>query len=227
MEIGWIDFSEKDRKRAIDVLHLLNEGAVDELGIGVVRDVFADYFFPGEMSDTDHFRKTVDEVNIGAFPMRQGDIEHEMLRSFIADLMRQNAIEIVEQVIPQKGLYYTTEPTANVQPRNVYTGIVRATDAYLQEYKDHKAKEYIIDKTSIIGVLGAKYLLPMVVGKIDGYYQIRGLKVTDEGDARVVLRLGEFIPLGEDKVNIYDKMRPNELISLQEVKQLYYAILHI
>ena len=47
MEIGWIDFSEKDRKRAIDVLHLLNEGAVDELGIGVVRDAFADYFFPG------------------------------------------------------------------------------------------------------------------------------------------------------------------------------------
>ena len=47
MRIGWIDFSEKDRKRAIDVLHLLNEGAVDELGIGVVRDAFADYFFPG------------------------------------------------------------------------------------------------------------------------------------------------------------------------------------
>ena len=40
MEIGWIDFSEKDRKRAIDVLHLLNEGAVDELGIGVGRATF-------------------------------------------------------------------------------------------------------------------------------------------------------------------------------------------
>lgn len=47
MELGWIDFSDKDRKRAIDVLHLLNEGAMDELGIGVVRDAFADYFFPG------------------------------------------------------------------------------------------------------------------------------------------------------------------------------------
>lgn len=47
MQIGWIDFSDKDRKRAIDVLHLLGEGAVDELGIGVVRDAFADYFFPG------------------------------------------------------------------------------------------------------------------------------------------------------------------------------------
>ncbi|MBR6081851.1 MAG: hypothetical protein IKP62_02870 [Salinivirgaceae bacterium] len=47
LQIGWVDFSDKDRKRAIDVLHLLNDGAMDELGIGVVRDAFANYFFPG------------------------------------------------------------------------------------------------------------------------------------------------------------------------------------
>ena len=47
-QIGWIDFSEKDRKKAIDVIHLLQEqGAVDELGIGIVRDAFANIFFPG------------------------------------------------------------------------------------------------------------------------------------------------------------------------------------
>lgn len=189
---------------------------------GRKKEVLGGYIlFPGEMADTDHFRKTVDEVNIGAFPMRPGDNEHEMLRSFIADLMRQNAIEIVEQVIPQKGLYYTTEPTDTVQPKNVYTGVVLTTDDYLQDYKDHKAKEYIIDKNTITGVLGAKYLLPMVGGKIDGYYPIRGLKVTDGDNARIVLRLGEFISLGEERVSIYAKMRPNELISLGDVKQLY------
>jgi len=47
-QLGWIDFSEKDRKKALDVIHLLQEqGAVDELGIGIVRDAFANYFFPG------------------------------------------------------------------------------------------------------------------------------------------------------------------------------------
>ena len=47
-QIGWIDFSEKDRKKALDVIHLLQEqGAVDELGIGIVRDAFANIFFPG------------------------------------------------------------------------------------------------------------------------------------------------------------------------------------
>lgn len=48
MEIGWIDFSDTDRKKALNVIALLNdEGAVDEIGIGIVRDAFADRFFPG------------------------------------------------------------------------------------------------------------------------------------------------------------------------------------
>jgi len=48
MQLGWIDFSEKDRKKALDVIHLLDEkGAMDELGIGVVRDAFSNRFFPG------------------------------------------------------------------------------------------------------------------------------------------------------------------------------------
>jgi len=48
MQIGWIDFSDKDRKKALDVIKLLDEpGAVDEIGIGIVRDAFANRFFPG------------------------------------------------------------------------------------------------------------------------------------------------------------------------------------
>lgn len=48
MELGWIDFSQKDRQKALDMMALLQEqGAVDELGIGIVRDAFANVFFPG------------------------------------------------------------------------------------------------------------------------------------------------------------------------------------
>ena len=48
MNLGWIDFSDSDRKKTMDVLRLFQEqGAVDELGIGVIRDGFANYFFPG------------------------------------------------------------------------------------------------------------------------------------------------------------------------------------
>ncbi len=48
MQLGWVDFSKEDRQKVLDVMNLLSEkGAVDELGIGIVRDAFANYFFPG------------------------------------------------------------------------------------------------------------------------------------------------------------------------------------
>ncbi len=48
MKIGWIDFSREDRAKAMEALHRLQDPmAVDELGIGIIRDAFADAFFPG------------------------------------------------------------------------------------------------------------------------------------------------------------------------------------
>ena len=48
MQLGWVDFSKEDREKVLDVMNLLQEqGAVDELGIGPIRDGFANFFFPG------------------------------------------------------------------------------------------------------------------------------------------------------------------------------------
>lgn len=48
LQIGWVDFSKEHRKRVLNVLSLLTQkGAVDELGIGVIRDRLADILFPG------------------------------------------------------------------------------------------------------------------------------------------------------------------------------------
>lgn len=48
MQIGWVDFSKQEREKVLDVINLLSEeGAVDELGIGIIRDGFANIFFPG------------------------------------------------------------------------------------------------------------------------------------------------------------------------------------
>lgn len=47
MKLGWVDFSREARKRAVEALDALEEkGAVDELGVGVLRDAFADRLFP-------------------------------------------------------------------------------------------------------------------------------------------------------------------------------------
>ena len=46
--LGWIDFSSEHRDRVRSVLDLMAEkGVMDELGIGVIRDTFADLIFPG------------------------------------------------------------------------------------------------------------------------------------------------------------------------------------
>ena len=46
--MGWIDFSSDDRDRVRLALRKLSEpGTLDELGIGVMRDAFADCLFPG------------------------------------------------------------------------------------------------------------------------------------------------------------------------------------
>lgn len=46
--VGWIFFSKEHREKVGTILDLLRpEGMVDELGIGVIRDVFANQMFPG------------------------------------------------------------------------------------------------------------------------------------------------------------------------------------
>mgnify|MGYP000978778128 CR=1 FL=1 len=48
LNLGWIDFSKSDRDVTLSVLRQLTEpGAVDELGIGTIRDGFSDILFPG------------------------------------------------------------------------------------------------------------------------------------------------------------------------------------
>ena len=46
--LTWLDYSERDRRRALEVIDLFREtGTVDELGLAGIRDSFSDLFFPG------------------------------------------------------------------------------------------------------------------------------------------------------------------------------------
>ncbi|QQQ68424.1 hypothetical protein JJQ94_11735 [Pseudoalteromonas sp. GCY] len=47
-DLGWVDFSSEDRERVRHVMAMMREpGTLDELGIGQIRDAFADLLFPG------------------------------------------------------------------------------------------------------------------------------------------------------------------------------------
>ena len=66
MEISWLDFSEKDRKKVITVMEMLKEpGAVDELGIGIIRDYYANKFFPGTSTLHTHAKYFILSYYIG------------------------------------------------------------------------------------------------------------------------------------------------------------------
>ena len=46
--LSWLDYSERDRRRALDVIDLFREtGTVDELGLAGIRNSYSDLFFPG------------------------------------------------------------------------------------------------------------------------------------------------------------------------------------
>jgi hypothetical protein len=68
-----------------------------------------------------------------------------------------------------------------------------------------------------------RYFLPMVAGAIDGYYEVSRIGFTSiEGNPALRLRLGRYIPIGEEKVDIYrSKMQPGELISFDYTMKMY------
>ena len=48
MNLGWVDYSKKDRDKVNTLLDMLREqGTLDELGTAPIRDYFSDVFFPG------------------------------------------------------------------------------------------------------------------------------------------------------------------------------------
>jgi hypothetical protein len=48
MRLGWIDFSRNERNKIVSILRLLGtQNAIDELGIGTIRDAFSNELFPG------------------------------------------------------------------------------------------------------------------------------------------------------------------------------------
>ncbi len=50
-KFGWVDFAEEDRQKMLDLVKLFRvRDTRDELGIGTIRDAFADHFSPGTMT---------------------------------------------------------------------------------------------------------------------------------------------------------------------------------
>ena len=108
--------------------------------------------------------------------------------------------------------------------KNVFTGLVRITDKDFATFYNHASKVYAVEvPPKYINFMDVQYFLPMVDGKIDGYYKVDKVYFgADGGNLRLKLNLSTYIPLGEEWVHIYrTKMQPGELISFDLMQKLY------
>lgn len=138
----------------------------------IKKEVIGGYIlFPGRMDEASRFRRSIDEVNIGAFPMRPGDNQHELLSDFIKDLLNKHAVEIVEQVIPQKGT------TLEVKNR-VLIGVVKPDNSQYASFLNGTAASYYSGVTfpTTIPLDGMDYFAPYIPDKgIRDLYLVTGI----------------------------------------------------
>lgn len=166
-----------------------------------------------------YFLKSIEEVNIGAYPLLPNEESGLLLENHLRRvLLDESIIEQLEVSVPQRGLYYTDTKPKSVESKNVFTATVRKTDADYNTFFEHKAKKYIMETLPKVNILDARYLLPMVGGNIDGYYTISRLTIENN---KMCLKLSEYIPLGNEWVNIFQNMRHGELITMNIVLKLY------
>ena len=166
-----------------------------------------------------YYLRSIEEVNIGAYPLLPNDDSGVLLENHLRRvLLDESIIEQLQDSVPQRGLYYTDTKPKSVESKNVFTVSVRVSDADYESFQSHSAKKYKMDTLPKVNVLEARYLLPMVGGKIDGYYEIKGLTIED---GKMTFKLGDLISLGAEWVNIYRNMRHGELIKMEDVHKLY------
>ena len=161
------------------------------------KEVIGGYIlFPGDGQkaevEVSKFYKTIDEVNIGAFPLRPKDKENrDLLVKFIESLIGRASIEILDDSIPQKGLYYTSE-----EPKDaVYmiltldTEVNEDVDSVLEGRSDtiimgRKGMEEAKDIQTV------RYIAPIIPGgHIEGYYKVKKANLKRVEDASYPIRI--------------------------------------
>lgn len=161
------------------------------------KEVIGGYIlFPGDGQKADvevsKFYKTIEEVNIGAFPLRPKDKDNrDLLVDFIKSLICKATTDILDESIPQKGLYYTPE-----EPKDaVY--MILTLDSDVNDDVDA-----IVNGNGSTITMGRKgmneaediqtvrYIAPIVPGgHIEGYYRVTRANLKKVSDADYPIRI--------------------------------------
>jgi len=130
-----------------------------------------------------------------------------------------NPQEVISNALKETPALIKAKPAE----KNILTGLVRRTDGNYKKFMDHLATSYVMEKIPNINMMNIRYFLPMVAGAIDGYYEVERIGFTTVGvNPALRLRLGRYIPIGDNMVEIYrSKMQPGELISYDNTLKMY------
>ena len=158
------------------------------------KEVIGGYIlFPGDGSPAEvanaKFQQSLDEVNIGAFPLRPKDKENrKLLEEFIQKLIGSSASKILDEAIPQKGLHYTeNEPiyfvisgTKKENPEDwgkLHQGLpCRFCCGFKGPRED-------VDLQSI------RFLAPVFGHQFYGYYKVRAVRTKELSDTQYPVRV--------------------------------------
>ena len=150
------------------------------------KEIIGGYIlFPGDGEKADvevsKFYKTIEEVNIGAFPLRPKDKDNrDLLVKFIETLIGKASAEILDDSIPQKGLFYSTE-----EPKDAVFMILTIDDEVNSDMNDilnGLADTIIMGKKGMEeakDIQTVRYIAPITYGSnIKGYYKVTKANLT-------------------------------------------------
>ncbi len=161
------------------------------------KEVIGGYIlFPGDGQRADvevsKFYKTIEEVNIGAFPLRPKDTDNrDLLVKFIESLIGKDSIEILDDSIPQKGLYYTSE-----EPKDaIYMILTLDTEVNedVASVLEGRSDTIIMGRKGMEeskDIQTVRYIAPIIPGgHIEGYYKVNKANLKRVEDARYPIRI--------------------------------------
>ena len=152
------------------------------------KEVIGGYIlFPGDGQKADvevsKFYKTIQEVNIGAFPLRpRNEVNRKLLEQFIKELIETKSAVTISKVIPQKG-------TTVFVPNRVLIGLVSPSPrkGYNQSFEDGNADLYYTGPNfpSTITLHDLHFFIPYFKDKgIRDVYEITKIRTIKGSEAK-------------------------------------------
>lgn len=188
---------------AINQMHRYRDAIYykDYDGSQLKKEVIGGYIlFPGDGAPLDvakaRFQRSIDEVNIGAFPLRPKDVDNrKLLEDFIAELIGNRATDMLSDAIPQKGLFYQEgEP--------LYL-LISASNQYnigiMADLKNGLPCRFSCSYQGIredVDLRQIRYLIPVLNQRFSGYYAVKSVNTKVGESLRIEFELDQYKDLG-------------------------------